>query len=111
MCAVSGVLRSWTAVSEPWHHDVQRDNVRRDHLHLVEAVLAVDRGVHVEPLKGEVHRDKLTDHLVVVHDEHPPQTLRHAGEATVFGNAMRRETGLSQPMRPDWYPFGVIKPP
>ena len=63
---------------EPRHHDIQRDNVRRDRLHLVKAVLAVDRGVHVEPLEGEIHRDKLADHLVVVHDEHAPQTLRHA---------------------------------
>ena len=46
-------------------------------LDVIEAVLAVHRRRHLEALELEVHRDELPDHLVVVNNEHPPQTLRH----------------------------------
>ena len=98
MCAVHGAFRSsdrGLPAVEPGHHHVERDDVRVDRLHLVEAVLAVDRSRHVEPLKGKIHGDKLPDHLVVVHDEHPSQTLRHAGEATASGDAMGTHGGMS----------------
>jgi hypothetical protein len=51
--------------------------------HLVQAVLPVDGGGDVEPLKGEVDGDELTDHLIVVNDQHSSQSLRHGREGSV----------------------------
>ena len=48
------------------------------------SVLAVHRRFHVEALQLEVNRDQPPDHLVVVHDEHPSQSVRHARESSAF---------------------------
>src|SRR5690606_33751850 len=50
---------------QPRHHHVQRDHVRRDVRHLLQAVLTVHRRRHLEPLELKVHGDELADHLVV----------------------------------------------
>jgi hypothetical protein len=43
----------------------------------------VDGGGDIKSLKGEVDGDELTDHLIVVHDQHSSQSLRHGREVSV----------------------------
>jgi len=56
-------------------HHVEDDQVRVAGLGLPERVLAVDRGAHRAAVKFQCHLDELTDVRLVVHDEHPGDTV------------------------------------
>ena len=90
---------------QPRHHHVQRDDVRVDFRHLVQAVLPVHRRLHLEPLELEVYRDQPPDHLVVVHDEHPSQSVRHSREGSVSRAVMAPANATCPRRLCDWYPL------
>ena len=62
----------------------ERDDIRVDRLHLVQAVLAIDGGSDIKALKSKVYRYKLPNHLIVVNDEYPAQSIHHLREGTAF---------------------------
>ena len=55
---------------ELWHHDVEEDDVGVELRHLVEGVLAVNRGGDVALDVGEIDLEELAVGLVVVGDQH-----------------------------------------
>src|SRR5262249_50298449 len=87
---------------EPGHHDVERDHIGVDVAYLVQAILSVDGGRHVEPLQLKVHGDELPNHLVVLDAQHTSQG--HGRQASGSAHAdTRRMATFAPPFRP-WEP-------
>lgn len=61
------------------HHHIDGDDVRGHLGNLVEAVLAIHGGFHLEAFKLEVHRNEPADDFVIVDDEHPARSIAHEG--------------------------------
>src|SRR4051794_7937700 len=67
---------------QPGHHDVEGHDVRPDRLDLVEGVLPVNRGMHLEALELEVDADELADDVVVVYHQDPAVCVLHVWQVT-----------------------------
>src|SRR5262249_11365039 len=83
---------------------VERDDIGLDVANPVQAVLPVDGGEDLKALEGQVDGDQLPDDLIVIDNQHPPESLCHGREAT--GQDLRHACRLSTcPAEPcDWYP-------
>lgn len=57
---------------EPRHDDVESDDIRTDLMHHIQTLGTIGRGHHLEPLELEIDPDQLTDHPVVIDNEHSP---------------------------------------
>lgn len=66
-----------TETVEPWHHDVEGDEVGPHLVNDVQALGTIGRGHHLEALQLEVDPDQLPDDLVVVHNKHPAGRAWH----------------------------------